>query len=74
MTEKKVMTVGELLAWAYEETQAADSLELMKASLPAEIIPVINKQIQIRRERSRWLDEQVENALNLADDSAESGG
>lgn len=68
------MTVGELLAWAYEETQAAEALELMKAKLPAEIIPVLDKQIATRRERSRWLDEQVEHALNLADDSAESGG
>ena len=54
------MTVGEQLAWAIEETQLADSLEMMKPDLPAEIWPLLDKQIALRRERSRWLDFQAD--------------
>lgn len=71
MTGKKVMTVGDLLAWAYEETQLAESLERMKETLPAEIAPLLEKQVQIRRDRSRWLDEQVDALIGVADHSAE---
>lgn len=67
------MTAGDLLAWAYEEKQAAESLERMKESLPAEIVPLLDKQIQIRKDRSRWLDEQADAAIGV-DFTAESGG
>ena len=59
------MTVGELLAWAYEEMQAAESLERMKPTLPGEIQELLDKQIEIRRERSRWLDEQVDALIGI---------
>lgn len=67
------MTAGDLLAWAYEEKQNAEALELMKPKLPGEIAPLLDKQIQIRRDRSRWLDEQADALLGV-DYTAESGG
>jgi hypothetical protein len=72
MTEKITMTVGDLLAWAYEEMRLAESLELMKDSLPEEIQALLDKQIQIRRTRSRWLDEQVDALIGVGDYTAES--
>lgn len=67
MIEKKIMTIGELLAWAHEETLAADALETMKLTLPESMVPLLDKQIKTRRERSRWLDLQVEHHLDLKD-------
>lgn len=64
------MTIGELLAWAYEETQLADALERMIDGLPDDLRPALVKQVAIRRERSRWLDHQVEHALIAADDTS----
>lgn len=68
------MSVGDLLAWAWEEKGVAGTLEEMKTTLPESIWPSIDKQIQIRRARSEWLDLQVEKLLNLTIDSAESSG
>lgn len=67
MTEKKVMTIGELLAWAHEETKVADGLQRMMQTLPEELHSLIQVQINIRRERSRWLDHQVEYSLDAQD-------
>jgi hypothetical protein len=67
------MTIGELLTWAYEETQMADALERMIETLPDDLRPALEKQVAIRRERSRWLDLQVEHALNSADETAAGG-
>ena len=67
MTEKKVMTIGELLAWATEETQMADALQRTMQTLPEDLHPLIQVQIVKCRERSRWLDHQVEFALEKQD-------
>jgi hypothetical protein len=62
-----IMNVNELLAWAYDETQMADGMELIVDGLPEEVQPSVRKQIALHRRRSRWLDEQVAHALDLAE-------
>lgn len=62
-----VMTVNDLLAWAWSETQMADGLELMLDELPQDIRPSLEKQIKEHRRRSRWLDQQVEIHLDRAE-------
>jgi hypothetical protein len=67
------MTIGELLAWAYEETQMAEAIERLMETMPDDIRPSLARQVAIRRERSRWLDQQVEEVLNAADERAGGG-
>jgi len=61
------MTIGEMLTWAYEETQMADALERLISSLPEDLRPAVAKQVAAHLDRARWLDEQVEQALLAAD-------
>lgn len=68
MTQKKVMTIAELLAWAYEETQMAEALERLLYDIPEDLRPVVQAQIKKCRERSLWLDHQVEYALDTQDE------
>jgi hypothetical protein len=68
MESKKVlMTVNDLLGWAYQETQLAEALELMAGSLPEDVRPSVVAQAAEHRRRSRWLDQQVEWVLNEAE-------
>lgn len=68
MTKDKVMTVAELLRWAYEETQMADGLERLLYDMPEDLQPALKAQIQAHRDRSRWLDRQVAYHLDKADE------
>lgn len=73
MNENRIiMTINELLGWAYYETQMADGLEMMLDKLPKEVRPSVEKQVKDHRRRSRWLDEQVEHHLNKADEEKAS--
>lgn len=67
------MTIGELLAWAYEETQMADALERLIQSLPEDLRPAVAKQVDAHLDRARWLDEQVELAMLAADETSAGG-
>ena len=67
------MTIGELLTWAYEETQMADALERLIQTLPEELRPSVAKQVVAHLERARWLDEQVELAMLAADETSAAG-
>ena len=64
------MTIGELLVWAYEETQLADGMERLLDTVPEDLRPALVKQVAAHRERSRWLDHQVEHALTAADEAS----
>lgn len=67
MTFNKVMTVSELLRWAYEETVMADSMERLIPDMPEEVQESLRRQVIVLRERSRWLDQQVQYHLELAE-------
>lgn len=69
MTNRKVvMTVSQLLAWAYQETQIAEGLERLLPDMPEEVQAAMKEQVQAHRDRSRWLDMQVEYWLEKADE------
>lgn len=67
MTFNKIMTVSELLRWAYEETQMADGMERLIPDMPEEVQESLRRQVIVLRERSRWLDQQVQYHLELAE-------
>lgn len=62
------MTVSDLLAWAWDETQIADALEETGKELAMIPTDRLNDTVARHRTRSRWLDEQC--ALRLDQEDA----
>jgi hypothetical protein len=57
--EKIVFTIAEMLKWAHDETELADTLELFGESMPD-----APEEAATARRRSRWLDQQVAYTLD----------
>ncbi|HEX9089357.1 MAG TPA: hypothetical protein VF867_17835 [Arthrobacter sp.] len=62
-----VMSITELLAWAYDETKLADMLEDKETGFGAIAGDDLASTVAKHRARSRWLDEQVANKLDEID-------
>lgn len=71
MTQRKSMSVHDLLQWAHDETTMADGLERLLPDLPPDLQAAMRGQIQSHRDRARWLDMQVADYFDRLDENRE---
>lgn len=54
-----ILTIEDLLKWAWDETELADALQSAENIIDIEPGSALADTIALHRRRSRWLDEQV---------------